>query len=76
MLVLYSCNTRFAKEYNLTFFTYDRGVRTTSVFHYTQPVNLGVVGGFLNVPNATLPSFFFFTSINSRCYFYGTSQSK
>jgi hypothetical protein len=46
MLVLYGFNTVFAEEYNFTLFTYDHGVHTTFVFHYTQPVDLGVVRGF------------------------------
>jgi len=42
----------------------DNGVRTTFVFHYTQPVNLARGGlgggGFLNVLDAALPCFVHF----------------
>jgi hypothetical protein len=57
MLVVYGINTGFAKEYNLTFFTQDRGRRTTFVFHFTLPAKLGRGGVFLNAQNATLSSF-------------------
>jgi hypothetical protein len=46
MLVLYGINTGFAKEYNLTFFTQDRGLHTTFVFHFALPANTGAVGYF------------------------------